>query len=303
MRTTVLNTDYILVTVVYNEENRLPRLIETVMNQKIKPLKWMIVSDGSTDRTDEIIQNSSKTCDSICYGRQEKKREYEYRLEKVTIAQARAMELARDLFRNIDYGFIGNLDVDITLVPDYYERLIKRCASDPGLGIVGGGVYNMDKLGIQIPGGFLKPEFVGGPIQLFRKACSDDIGGYALYGHADVIAIVKAKMRGWKVRCYPEIRAFQHEMPRYTFREKIPDCFEMGKFDYIMGSLFIFQASRVFYNIFRKPYVIAAVSLWAGYCWAFLSGQKKTVPIELRVQMHKEQLEKMKNLFKMKRTL
>ena len=203
------------------------------------------------------------------------------------------MELARTRLEDIPYEFLGNLDADITLVPEYYEKVIAKLEEDPSLGIAGGGVFSMNADGSLMGGGFIKPEFVGGPVQLFRRQCLEDIGGYAPYGHADSVAVAKAQMKGWKVRCFPDILAFHHELPRTTIREKVPDCYRMGQMDYIMGALLVFEMARCLMRVLKRPYGIAGASMFVGYAGTFISGRKKTVPKDIRKYMQKGQLRKM----------
>ena len=47
---------YVLITSARNEEAYIEKTIKSVISQTILPKKWVMVSDGSTDRTEEIIQ-------------------------------------------------------------------------------------------------------------------------------------------------------------------------------------------------------------------------------------------------------
>jgi len=287
------NISHILVTVAYNEEDHIEQTIKSVIKQTFLPKKWFIVSDGSTDHTDKIIQDYSEKFDFIEYARQEKKGEYKNRLEKVTIAQSRAMKLALDQSRDLEFDFIGNLDADITFGQDYYKSIIHKMMEDPGLGLAGGGAYNVNPDGSLAGGGFIKPDFVGGPVQLFRRKCLEDIGGYAPYGHADCVAVASAKMNGWKVQCFPEIRAFHHGLPGYTVKEKVPDCFKMGQMDYIMGGLFLYQIARCVRRMFKKPFFIAGLSMLFGYIWAFLKRRNERIPKDLIHYIQSDQKQKL----------
>jgi glycosyltransferase involved in cell wall biosynthesis len=51
------NSTYVLITPARNEEGYIERTIQSVISQTILPLKWIIVSDGSTDRTDAIVEH------------------------------------------------------------------------------------------------------------------------------------------------------------------------------------------------------------------------------------------------------
>ena len=286
---------YVLVTAAYNEEKYIRDTIMSILSQTCRPKKWVIVSDGSTDRTDKIVQEYADQCGLMIYARQEKRSGDSARLERVSIAQARAMALALELLQDIEYDFFGNLDADITLEPAYYEKVINKLIENHSLGICGGGVYSVNDDGGTTGEGFLNPEFVGGPVQLFRRKCLQEIGGYKPYGHTDCVAVATAKMSGWNVRCFPGIQAFHHGMPANTVREKVPVCFRMGKMDYIMGGLLVFELARCVRRSFRRPFLVAGMAMLAGYAWEGVTAKKSCVPKDLVKFMQVEQMEKLRS--------
>jgi glycosyltransferase involved in cell wall biosynthesis len=52
----IASRSYALVTAAYNEENYIIRALQSVAAQTVKPVKWIIVNDGSSDRTEEIVR-------------------------------------------------------------------------------------------------------------------------------------------------------------------------------------------------------------------------------------------------------
>ncbi|MCJ7644910.1 MAG: glycosyltransferase [Candidatus Aminicenantes bacterium] len=290
-----INRSYVLVTVAYNEEDTLGAVIDAVTSQTHLPLCWILVSDGSTDRTDALMEAAAVRWSFVRFIRLERDPENARRLDKVTRAQARAMGVARELMKNLDYAFFGNLDADITFGPTYFETVIERCLKDPAIGIAGGGAYNVIKDGTVSSRGFVKPDFVGGPVQLFRRRCLDEIGGYAPYGHSDCVAVAKAKMKGWTVRCFPDLRAYHHGMPADTLREKVPVCFRMGQFDYIMGGQLSFELARAAARVFKRPYMIAGLALLTGYIRAWARGEPIEVPRDELAFMREEQRMKLRS--------
>ena len=47
---------YVLITPARNEEEFIEKTILSVISQTVLPQKWIIVSDHSTDRTNEIVE-------------------------------------------------------------------------------------------------------------------------------------------------------------------------------------------------------------------------------------------------------
>lgn len=284
---------YVLITAAYNEERTIAGTIKSVLAQTHRPEKWIIVSDGSTDGTDTLIKGFSRQYGFIQYARQEKRASDKDRLEKVTIAQARAMAHGIDLMKSVTYKFLGNLDADTILTRNFYERIILRMEADKRIGIAGGGVYSVDTDGNILPGGFIQPDFVGGPVQVFNRDCLEEMGGYIEAGHADCVAVLRAKMKGWKVQCFPEVQAFQHEMPNNTVRVKVPTCFRMGHMDYMMGGLLTFQLIRSVRRMINPPYFLAGTAMLMGYFSPLLRREKIRVPKDIVDYLHVDQIDKL----------
>jgi len=165
----LIDVPYVLVSAVYNELHRIRPIIGDVAAQTLLPRRWVIVSDGSTDGTDNLIKKLSHRHSFIVYARQEKRQQDRGRLMQAAIAKTRAFQLARNLCKEINYAYIGNLDVDIRLPKDYYAKVIARMESNPSIGIGGGAAVSIGMDGQRLPGGFCNPYFVGGPIQLFLR--------------------------------------------------------------------------------------------------------------------------------------
>ncbi len=280
---------YLLMTVAYNEERQIAQAIECVLGQSVLPRRWFIVSDGSTDGTDRIIQGYAQKFPWVRYERLEKVPGKIPTLGKASFAYARAWEHVRKLLGGLDYDFFGNLDADITFEPAYFERLLAIMSADDRLGICGGGAYSVLENGESLAGGFIQPDFVGGPVQFFRKECLEDIDGYHPYDHADVVAVTMARMKGWKVRCFPEIRALHHGQPGNSVKEKVPICFQMGQADYVAGNYAPFILGRCVLRSFHKPVLFAGLSMLAGYLWAGLSRKERRMPRDVLAYMRRDQ--------------
>jgi biofilm PGA synthesis N-glycosyltransferase PgaC len=291
---------YVLVSVAYNEERQIEQIIKCVVKQTILPKQWLIISDGSTDRTDSIVKRYGAKYPWIKYARLEKTNDPYQKVQKASYAYARSMAFARKLLANVKYDFIGNLDADMTFETSYFEKVLEKALADKKLGITGGGAYSVLENGNVVPGGFIQPDFVGGPLQFFRRKCLDDINGYFPYGHADVVAVFMARMKGWKVRCFPEIKAFHHGQPENTIRIKVPICFRLGQIDYIMEGYPPFIIGRCILRMFEKPVFIAGLSMLAGYLWATIIRTKRHLPKDLVAFMKKDQKHKLLNYFRLR---
>ena len=162
---------YVLVTAAYNEEKFIEATIQSVISQTVPPSKWIIVSDASTDRTDEIVQHYQDRYPYVQLLRitEEHPRNF--------AAQVYAINAGCRELMNLDFAFIGNLDADVTFAPCYFERVLDRFAADPELGLTGGWIFE-SRHGQYRSRSCNRAWSVAHAVQLFRRACFEQVGGY-----------------------------------------------------------------------------------------------------------------------------
>jgi glycosyltransferase involved in cell wall biosynthesis len=181
----------VLVTPARNEVEHIGATVVSVLAQTLRPLRWVIVSDGSTDGTDELVRRLAAGHDWIRLLRMPERRERHF-AGKVHAFNAGLAALA-----DLDYELIASLDADITLGPDHFVYLLQRFAEDPRLGVAG---TPFCEDGRHYDYRFTNIEHVSGACQVFRRACFEQIGGYQPVrgGGIDWIAVTTARMRGWQ---------------------------------------------------------------------------------------------------------
>jgi len=132
-----MNISYVLLTAAKNEEKYIRQTIESIVSQKILPEKWVIVSDASTDSTDDIIQEYAYKFSFIQYVRatDQSKRDF--------ASKTFALNIGYKYLKDLDYNFIGFLDADVTFSPIYYETILNKFLLDLKLGVAGGIFYDV----------------------------------------------------------------------------------------------------------------------------------------------------------------
>ena len=161
---------YVLITPARNEESFIENTIRSVVSQTVIPQKWVIVSDGSTDRTDEIVKKYTRDHPWIELVRMPEHRDRQF------AAKVHCFNAGFEKVKNTEYNVIGNLDADVSFEKDYIEFLLDRFAGNPKLGVAGT-PYIENKYN-SASDSFEGENFVNGAIQLFRRQCFEDIGGY-----------------------------------------------------------------------------------------------------------------------------
>lgn len=271
---------YVLITPARNEAQFIELTIQSVVAQTALPLKWIIVSDGSTDGTDEIVQRYAARYAWIELVRMPE------RTERHFAGKAHAFEAGRKRAEGLPYEAIANLDADITFESGYFEFLLGKLAADPALGIIG--TPYVDTTSEVFDYRFVNIEHVSGACQLFRRACYEAIGGYAAVkvGAIDCIAVISARMKGWKTRTFTEMLSQHHRRTGTAQRGPLRARFVAGKMDYVMGNHPLWQLFRMVYQTTRKPYLFGALAVEAGYLCSFLQRVERPVPPEF-VRFHR----------------
>jgi glycosyltransferase involved in cell wall biosynthesis len=287
-----INLNYIIITPAHNEEDFIENTIKSVICQTVKPEKWVIVSDGSTDRTDEIIKSYLKEYDWIEYVRLPEHRDRQF------AAKVTAFNSGYDKIKNFNYQIIGNLDADITFDSDYFEFLLGKFYEFPELGVAGTPFVEGN---VRISSHDLSDlRHVSGACQMFRKECFEEIGGYIPIrgGGIDWTAVTTARMKGWRTQTFTE-KVCHHHRKIGTGRKNsvLISRFNYGQKEYFLGNHPIWEILRVIFLLKNKPYVIGSIFTFAGYVWETIRHKKRPISDEL-VKFHRmEQMERLKGFF------
>jgi len=281
---------YVLVTAARNEADYIELTIQSVVAQTVTPMKWIIVSDGSTDATDAIVARWAADHPWIELIRMPERR------ERTFAGKARAFNVARARLKDLDYDAIGNIDADVSFDPDYFAFLLDRLAKDPSLGVVG---TAFEDRSLRYDYRYVSIEHVAGPCQLFRRACMEAIDGYVASksGGVDHIAVIRARMQGWKTRTFPEKAFVHHRLMGTAARGVLAARYKSGALDYLLGSHPLWEIFRTIYQMRKPPYVVGAIGLLAGYVSAAARRAERPVTPELVTFRRREQMQRLKNLF------
>jgi len=253
---------YVVITPARNEESNIAHTLASMAAQEIRPALWMIVDDGSKDRTPEIVQEAMRTHDWI-------------RLHRRPDRGARkqgggVIETFYDGYErlgDVTWDFLVKFDADLSFTPDYFRRCLEKFQQDPKLGI-GGGMICQDhegNLSCESPG---DPLFhVRGATKIYRHDCWKAIGGLIKAPGWDSIDELKANMLGWTTYTFKDIPLRHH---RYTgsadgtWKNQV----KFGLSNYITGYHPLFMLVKCAKRAFQRPYLTGS----AGLAWGFLKG-------------------------------
>jgi len=264
-----------------------------VVNQTVVPERWVIVDDGSTDHTAEIVESYAKRHSWIELVHHVKNRDRNF------ASKAHAVKNGLECANSLQFEIVGNLDADVSFAPDYMEFLLQRFSEDPNLGIAGtpftqDGNYDSSK------DSFEGENYVGGPCQLFRRECFQEIGGYVPNpaGGLDWIAVMTARMKGWKVRSFSEKRFHHYRTLGTAEKGPLRALFSYGEKDYYLGGSPVWELFRVVYRMAKRPVLLGGLALLSGYIWAALRRANRAVSPELMRFHRDEQMKKLKAILR-----
>jgi hypothetical protein len=174
--------------------------------------------------------------------------------------------------------------------------MIEIFESDSGLGIIGGHVYELDN-GVFKKRPTNSPLSVAGGVQFFRKKCYIDIGGLKPLsaGGEDSLGEIYARMKGWKVKAFPEFSVFHHK-PSKKKRGAIKEALRSGERDYLIGNHIVFEFFKCARRIKEKPYLIFAILQMYRFLIQYFNGEQQQVSKEVIIFLQKEQIDRIRGL-------
>jgi len=278
---------YVLITPARNEAQFIELTIKSVVAQTVRPTKWVIVSDGSTDGTDAIVSRYAAENSWIELIQMPERRERHF------AGKVHAFNAGYARLKNVEYEMIGSLDADISFDEDYFSFLLRKLAEDSALGLVG--TPFKDELNQIYNYRFVSIEHVSGACQLFRRECFEEIGGYVPVkgGGVDHIAVITSRMKGWKTRTFTEKICLHHRTMGTAQRSVLLARFKFGALDYALGGAPIWEFFRTVYQMTKRPLIVGGLMLGAGYLWAMVRRAKRPVSDELVAFRRREQMERL----------
>jgi glycosyltransferase involved in cell wall biosynthesis len=282
---------YVLITPARNEAEFIAQTIESVVKQTVPPVRWVIVSDGSTDGTDDIVKKYAAEYKWIELVRMPE------RAERHFAGKVYAFNAGYARVKDLKYDIIGNLDADISFEQNHFEFLLGKFADNPLLGVAGTAFIEDSTIAYNYT--FVNVEHVSGQCQLFRRECFEEIGGYTPIkgGGIDWTAVTTARMKGWKTRTFTEKTFMHHRRMGTAMSTVLESKFRWGKQDYYLGSHLVWEVFRSIYQMTKKPYIIGGFMILIGYIGAFLFRFKRPISKELVKFRRKEQMARLIKIF------
>lgn len=273
---------YVLITPAKNEETTIGATIDSVVNQTVRPIEWVIVSDGSTDRTEDMVRAAANLNPWIHL------LPLPPRAQRSFAAVVHATEKGIGALTVDDYDYIGLLDSDVRFQSDYFEKVMARFESRPRLGLAGGVVIDVGQPKNKLP---RNRQDVPGAVQFFRRNCFENLGGLIAVpeGGWDALTCVRSRMRGYETELLTDL-VVDHLKPRNISEGGLlRRTWQMGIRDYALGYHPLFEFAKSFGRLLEPPLFVGSIAWWTGYCCAALQRRQRSVPGDLLKFVHDEQ--------------
>ena len=267
---------YAVITTIRNEERYIGQTAESLLAQTIAPSAWVIVDDGSTDTTPDIIGGLAERFGWISV---------------VDLGQLggtnRCIRVLRAFLAGYaklegEYDFVIKSDGDVTFDLDHVERLLEHFADDSGLGIASGSYIEPIGNGWRV--GTRSEGYAVGALRAYRAECLQyvvgvvapmfDVGGHAddagtrrrpeLILSWDSVDHLYAEEAGWSTHCFAQ-PTFVHHRTEGSRSSMVRGLYEQGVVSYVMGYHPLFAMARGFSRIVQRPYVMGGLAMNAGY--------------------------------------
>jgi glycosyltransferase involved in cell wall biosynthesis len=278
----------VLVTPARNEAALIELTLRSVVGQTIRPARWVVVSDGSTDATDEIVRRWAAEHPWIELVRMPE------RAERHFAGKAEAVRAGYARLRDVPHDAVACLDADVSFEEGYFAFLLGRLVEDPRLGVVGTPFVDRSAYDYR----FVSLAHVSGACQLFRRECFEEIGGYRPIrnGGVDLAAVVTARMKGWKTRTFTG-KACRHNRALGAARAgALRTRFQGGVQDHALGSHPLWEIARTAYQMTRRPVVAGGLMLLAGYLWSLARRAERPVSREFVEFRRREQMRRLRSV-------
>jgi poly-beta-1,6-N-acetyl-D-glucosamine synthase len=280
----------VIISPVRDEEAYLPGTIRSLVNQTVKPVEWVVVDDGSSDRTPDLIAEAGRENPWIHLIRKPDRG-----VRAVGPGVVEAFYHGYDRIRTRDYDFVCKMDGDIEFGEKYFETLLSYFDRDPYLGAASGKPFLEDSEG-NLHMERHNDEMVAGMINFYRRQCFEDIGGFVRQVHWDGIAFHRARMKGWRTRSivHPDLNFVHERLMGSSHRGIVHGRMRWGRGQYFMGTHPLFIFAIALYRMMEKPYVVGGFFIAAGYFQAMLEGMKRYDDPAFRRSLHAWQFERLK---------
>ena len=282
----------VIISPVRDESDYLRLTMDAVVAQTWRPVEWILVDDGSSDSTPEIVAEYAAKYPFIrLVSRQNRG------FRKLGGGVIAAFDYGRERILTTDWQYIAKLDGDMSFGPLYLETMLTRLQAEPTLAAVSGKVFRSED------GRFIEEmhgmEQVAGQFKLYKREAFDAIGGFVQHLAWDGIDVHTASMRGWKTLStyHREAWLWHHRVMGSSDRGLYVGRLRWGRGNWYLGYHPLYMLMAGLNRMREKPYVIGGLLMLAGYIGAAIRRLPRYEDPEFRRHLTRWQNGRLKDFF------
>ena len=279
--------NYVIISPCRNEADYMKLTLDSVVSQTVTPALWVIVDDGSTDETPQILNDYASRFPFIQIITRENRGH-----RSVGPGVIEAFYYGYDAIDVGQFDFICKFDLDLDLPSRYFEILIQRMEENPRIGTCSGKAYFKDKKTDKLISEKCGNEMSVGMTKFYRRTCFEEIGGFVRQVMWDGIDCHRCRQLGWIAVSWddPDLR-FIHLRPMGSSQQSIiTGRMRHGFGQYFMGTGLTYMTASSIFRFLHPPYVIGGLAMWFGYVQSWFKNLPKFKDKELRIFIRKYQL-------------
>lgn len=265
--------NFLVISPVKDEEQYVERTLCSMVAQTLRPVRWIIVDDGSCDQTPRIVENFAVRHDFIQFIKSPHRGP-----RQPGSAVIQAFNRGYEAVKEINYDFVVKLDCDLSFEADYFERMMEVFAADPKLGIASG-IYLESPDGNEWTEVEMPSYHAAGCSKVMRRPCFEQIGGFVPSRGWDTVDEIRAMARGWRTGHIPDLK-MKHWKREGAGIGTLRTSLMHGEIYYLTGGSKLFLLLKVLHRMKCRPLVIGGLALLWGYARAALGRQEPLVTAE-----------------------
>lgn len=282
-------TNYVVISPVRDEAEFLPRVIRSMESQTILPVEWVVVDDGSTDGTTEILLDAAKRNPWMNVVIKPDRGE-----RSVGPGVVEAFYYGYERMRTTNYQYIAKMDGDIEFKANYVETLLTYFDRDQWLGSASGKIF-LPK-GDRLVEERTHDEMTVGAFNFYRRETFEAIGGFVREVMWDGIAYHRARMARWRTRSIsnPTLNIIHKRLMGSSHKGILHGRLRWGRGQYFMGTHPLYIIVVALYRMFERPFIFGGLSIFTGYIISAIKGLKRYEHPDFRESLHAWQMERLK---------
>ncbi|WP_417430614.1 glycosyltransferase family 2 protein [Halpernia sp.] len=220
---------FLIIIPAHNEEEFIFSCLESLQKQSFQDFKCVIVNDGSTDKTQEIVENFIS-------------QNLKFKIQNLKLSSHEpGAKVVQTFYKGLneiglkDFDVICKFDSDIIFPDNYLEKINKVYEQNPKAGMVSGLVY-IEKNNDWIFENLSSKNHVRGPIKSYRKKCFEEMNGLRAVLGWDNLDVLLAKKNNWEIITIKDLWV-KHLRPT-AFKYKTQKAKKLGEYFYNIGLSF-----------------------------------------------------------------